>query len=150
MLGGFWSTYWYNGYVYGSEIARGFDVFQLTPNEHLSENELAAALLVHQDQFNPQLQPRIVWPADFVVAHAYLDQLARGGEVAATRLAEIRAALETAESLADGPERRSALAELATSVWGDARQVANRDMAGDEERLRLLAGAVLDLAAGVR
>ena len=26
VLGGFWSTYWYNGAIYGSEIARGFDV----------------------------------------------------------------------------------------------------------------------------
>ena len=25
-LGGFWSAYWYNGHIYGSEIARGFDV----------------------------------------------------------------------------------------------------------------------------
>jgi len=150
MLGGYWSTYWYNGYVYGSEIARGFDVFQLTPNEHLSENELAAALLVHQDQFNPQLQPRIVWPADFVVAHAYLDQLARDGGVAMARLAAIRSALDTAEAMADGPGKRSALAELATAVWNDARQVANRVMEGDEERLRFLAGALLDLAAEVR
>ncbi|HSF97688.1 MAG TPA: hypothetical protein VLA55_03255, partial [Ornithinibacter sp.] len=42
-LGGLWSTYWYNGYVYGTEIARGFDTFGLVPSEMLSENELAAA-----------------------------------------------------------------------------------------------------------
>jgi hypothetical protein len=28
-LGGFWSSYYYNGYIYGSEIQRGFDVFKL-------------------------------------------------------------------------------------------------------------------------
>ena len=43
MLGGFWSAYWYNGHIYGSEIARGFDVFQLPPSEHLTEAEIAAA-----------------------------------------------------------------------------------------------------------
>ena len=150
MLGGYWSTYWFNGYIYGSEIARGFDVLRLTPNEHLTVNELAAALLFRQDQFNPQLQERIVWPADVVVAHAYLDQLARDAGVPVTRLAEIRAALDAAEGMPDGPVKRSSLAELATTVWDDARQVANREMEGDEERLRLLAGALLDLAAEVR
>jgi hypothetical protein len=29
VLGGFWSSYYYNGYIYGSEIQRGFDVFKL-------------------------------------------------------------------------------------------------------------------------
>jgi hypothetical protein len=29
VLGGFWSTYYYNGRIYGSEIQRGFDVFKL-------------------------------------------------------------------------------------------------------------------------
>ena len=29
VLGGFWSTYYYNGRIYGSEIQRGFDVFEL-------------------------------------------------------------------------------------------------------------------------
>ena len=27
--GGFWSTYWYNGTIYGTEIARGLDTFKL-------------------------------------------------------------------------------------------------------------------------
>ncbi|HEY7896018.1 MAG TPA: hypothetical protein VIC24_14045, partial [Gemmatimonadaceae bacterium] len=36
MTGGFWSAYWYNGQIYGSEIARGIDLFRLTPSEYLS------------------------------------------------------------------------------------------------------------------
>jgi len=40
VLGGYWSTYWYNGKIYGTEIARGLDVFSLTPSEHLTENEI--------------------------------------------------------------------------------------------------------------
>ena len=31
--GGYWSTYWYNGKIYGTEIARGLDVFALLPSE---------------------------------------------------------------------------------------------------------------------
>ena len=30
ITGGFWSTYWYNGHIYGAEIARGIDIFRLT------------------------------------------------------------------------------------------------------------------------
>ncbi|MDA0138771.1 LVIVD repeat-containing protein [Solirubrobacter deserti] len=29
--GGFWSTYWYNGAIYGTEISRGLDTFKLAP-----------------------------------------------------------------------------------------------------------------------
>ena len=42
-LGGLWSTYWYNGTIYGSEIARGFDTFGLLPSDQLSINEIDAA-----------------------------------------------------------------------------------------------------------
>ena len=81
ILGGFWSAYWYNGHIYGSEIARGLDVFRLTPSEYLSQDEIAAASAVHLDEFNAQLQPRLTWPATPVVARAYLDQLTRNKAV---------------------------------------------------------------------
>ena len=74
---GYWSTYWYNGHIYGTEIARGIDVFRLKPSAYLSENEIAAAVLVHATGFNAQQQTRITWPASTLVARAYLDQLAR-------------------------------------------------------------------------
>ena len=45
ILGGYWSAYWYNGHIYGSEIARGIDIFALTPSEFLSKNEIDAAIL---------------------------------------------------------------------------------------------------------
>ena len=77
ITGGYWSTYWYNGHIYASEIARGLDVFKLSPSEHLSQNEINAAMLAYVDEFNPQLQRRVTWPAATVVAHAYVDQLAR-------------------------------------------------------------------------
>ena len=31
IIGGVWSAYWYNGRIYASEMARGLDVFRLTP-----------------------------------------------------------------------------------------------------------------------
>ena len=77
ITGGYWSTYWYNGHIYGSEIARGIDVFRLLPSEYLSKNEIEAAALVRQTEFNAQQQKRIQWPATTVVAHAYVDQLVR-------------------------------------------------------------------------
>ncbi|HEX5946014.1 MAG TPA: hypothetical protein VFY82_07040 [Acidimicrobiales bacterium] len=77
VLGGFWSAYWYNGDIVGSEIARGLDVFGLLPSEHLSEAEIAAAGEVHVDEFNPQHQRAITWEPSFAVARARFDQLAR-------------------------------------------------------------------------
>ena len=81
--GGYWSTYWYNGFIYGAEIARGLDVFRLTPSEFLSQNEIDAATQVRVPTFNAQQQPKVTWPATIVVARAYLDQLTRSNAVAA-------------------------------------------------------------------
>ncbi len=150
MLAGYWSTYWYNGYVYGSEIGRGLDVFELTPSEHLTQNEIEAAKLVRYETFNAQEQPRIFWPPAFVVARAYLDQAVRAAAFSPSRTEAIVAALAGAESMPDGPGKRAALAELATDLWSDARRVATGAQAGDEERIRRLAEAVLDLAAAQR
>ena len=44
ITGGYWSAYWYNGHIYGAEIARGIDVFRLKPSEFLSQNEIDAAM----------------------------------------------------------------------------------------------------------
>src|SRR5438874_8549602 len=82
MIGGYWSAYWYNGNIYGSEIARGIDVFRLKPTEHLSQNRIDAAALVRSEEVNTQLQTKIAWPAATVVARAYLDQLTRAKAIA--------------------------------------------------------------------
>src|ERR1700684_429407 len=70
VLGGFWSAYWYNGYIYGSEIARGLDIFELTPTEALSQNEIDAAKTVQVAYQNVQNQQKIEWPNKLVVAKA--------------------------------------------------------------------------------
>jgi hypothetical protein len=140
VLGGFWSAYWYNGSIYGSEIGRGLDVFQLEPSPHLSRNEIDAAKLVSFATFNPQTQPRIVWPAHFAVARAYVDQLARGRGLPAARTTAITRELARAEGLS-GAGRRTALTALATQLDRDAAR--SRDAA----RVRALAGTVRGLAA---
>jgi hypothetical protein len=77
VLGGFWSAYWFNGNVYGSEIARGFDVFGLLPSNHLTAAEIGAAGEVQQDEFNAQHQSAFTWAPSFNVARARFDQLVR-------------------------------------------------------------------------
>src|SRR5258705_10252028 len=77
VLGGDWSAYWYNGYIYGSEIARGLDVFELTPSKFLTQNEIEAAKTVRVSELNVQNQQKIEWPAQLVVAKAYVGQLSR-------------------------------------------------------------------------
>src|SRR6202011_2629809 len=91
-MGGQWSTYWYNGYIYGSEIARGVDVFKLVPSKYLTQNEIDAAKQVHVGELNVQNQEKFVWPANFVVAKAYIDQLGRGSSVTTEQLASLNAA----------------------------------------------------------
>ncbi|HZF67975.1 MAG TPA: hypothetical protein VEZ47_08050 [Gemmatirosa sp.] len=142
-LGGYWSTYWYNGHIYGSEIGRGFDVLELKPSEFLSANEIEAAKLVRTDGFNPQLQTRITWPAHFAVARAYVDQLARGRGLPAARTTRIMQDLDAAERLA-GAARGTALTRLAAQLQRDARG------ARDAARVRTLATAVRELAAASR
>jgi hypothetical protein len=132
-MGGFWSTYWYNGYIYGSEIARGVDVFKLVPNKYMTQNEIDAANQVHFDELNVQNQPKITWPASFVVARAYLDQLARGSALTPQRLAALNATIAKAET---NPKATSQLKALAVSVDKDA---ATAKTPADAERLRALA-----------
>ncbi len=138
--GGYWSTYWYNGHIYGSEIVRGLDVFRLTPSEHLSGNELAAAALARFGEFNPQEQPTKRWPPAFVVARAFLDQLERGQGLASARIAELRRELDRLEAMDPGAARAEGLTVLALGVDADARSAA------DAPRVRALASAIRDLA----
>ncbi len=50
-LGGFWSTYYYNGFIYGSEIQRGFDVFKLDDKAIAGSEEFRSRTLNAQTQF---------------------------------------------------------------------------------------------------
>ena len=117
-MGGMWSTYWYGGRIYGTEIARGLDVFALTPSPHLTANEIAAASIANYDgRFNPQQQMRVTWPAHPVVALAYLDQLQRQG-VAGGPATALRQALEQARSMIDAGRRDRQLAARIEGLGG--------------------------------
>jgi hypothetical protein len=93
VLGGDWSAYWYNGSIYGSEIARGLDVFELTPTKFLTQNEIDAAKSVRVAELNVQNQQKIEWPAKLVVAKAYVDQLERSEALPADEITALRAAM---------------------------------------------------------
>jgi hypothetical protein len=144
ITGGYWSTYWYNGHIYATEIARGLDVLRLRPSEHLSRNEIDAAMLAYTDEFNPQLQRRVTWPASVVVSRAYVDQLARSKAIAPQRIAAVRAALARADEVRTGRQRNAAAAlagvdRLAAELETDA---ANAPAASDAARMRALAGSM--------
>jgi hypothetical protein len=142
-IAGSWGAYWYNGHVYSSEMARGLDILELVPTAQLSANEIAAAKLVRMDEFNPQSQPRLVWPAAFPVVRSYLDQLVRGNGLAAARTTAVGRALDAAERQS-GAARRASLTRLAAQVDADARG------AKDAPRVRAMAAAIRDLAAAAR
>src|SRR6266849_2179159 len=137
--GGTWSAYWYNGHIYSSEIARGLDVLELAPSGLISRNEIQAAKLVHPDYFNAQDQPRMTWPASFVVARAYVDQLERSNGLSAERLKVVREQLSRAEK-SQGAARRDALTQLATALGQDA------SMSSDRAKVQRLVAVVTDLA----
>ena len=115
ITGGYWSTYWYNGHIYGTEISRGLDVFALQPSDYLTENEIAAASLPELNGIvNAQTQEIVEWPAVPVVARAYMDQLQRENRLSANQASELSDALGRAEALlvGDNGNRRSTVRAL--------------------------------------
>jgi hypothetical protein len=151
ITGGYWSAYWYNGHVYGAEIARGIDIFRLTPSDLLTRNEIDAAVQVRTETFNAQQQPRITWPATSVVARAYLDQLTRSKAIAADRAEAVKTALDRADGLRTGEESGAGaildqLDSLATQLERDASGAGGRDQA----RLRALAETIKGRVARLR
>jgi len=97
VLAGDWSAYWYNGRIYASEIARGLDIFELTPTQFLTQNEIDAAKAVRQAELNVQNQQKIEWPRTLVVAKAYIDQLERSQALPADQITSLRQAIQGAE-----------------------------------------------------
>lgn len=123
VLGGFWSAYWYNGAVYGSEIARGVDVFELTPTEQLSENEIAAAKEVVLEEHNAMAMRAYHWDPSFAVAGSRVDQAERAGTLDGRPLIQVRQHLAQAERLAGSPANaRAVIAQLDNAIRkaGDA------------------------------
>ena len=110
--GGLWSAYWYNGMIYGSEIARGLDVYQLVPTEFVSQAEIDAASQIQLPQFNAQAPTKIVYPANFITAKAYVAQLVRSNALTAAMGTELTTAMDK--------KNTKALKTLAASLDKDA------------------------------
>jgi hypothetical protein len=118
ILAGSWSAYWYNGSIYSSEIARGLDIFELTPTKNLTQNEIDAAKTVQVGQLNVQTQERLVWGKKLIIAKAYLDQLERSQALTSSQITKMRSELAKAES----SNKTNKLKGLAASLEKTAKQ----------------------------
>jgi hypothetical protein len=136
ILGGDWSAYWYNGYIYGSEIARGLDVFKLVPSKFLTQNEIDAAKLVQVSELNVQNQQKIIWPSQLTVARAYLDQLGRSKALTHNRIADLNKAIGRTQKSHLDKKDLAKLHDMAASVETDASAAKNAE---DAKRLHALA-----------
>ena len=149
--GGYWSSYWYNGNIYGAEMARGIDVFRLKPSEFLSQNEIDAALQFRLQEFNSQNQPKVQWQPTSAVAKAYMDQLSRSKSIAADRVRAVNEALSRVDSLRTGKEGNAKAAldqldSLATQIDTQAKSATGTDA----KRLTALAETLRGRAARLR
>jgi len=142
-IGGSWGAYYWNGYIYSSELARGLDILELVPSDKLSANEIAAAKLVTMTEYNPQSQPRYSFPAAFPVVRSYLDQLVRNNGLSSARATAIDKALADAEAK-NGSARAAALNKLAGEVDKDVKN------AKDQARVRTMASEIRRLSQASR
>jgi hypothetical protein len=136
VLGGDWSAYWYNGHIYASEIERGLDVFELTPTQFLTQNEIDAAKSVHVADLNVQDQQKIEWPRNLLVAKAYVDQLERSQALPADQVASLRQAIQSAEASHLNKKEAAKLKGLATPLEQSA---AAAKSPADSNRMQALA-----------
>jgi len=135
VVGGYWSAYWYSGRIYGTEIIRGLDVFELLPSDFLTVNEIAAAGLAEQGGvFNPQQQFEVIWPADATVALAYIDQLRRVDALTEAEAVDLDLLLDRASArLAEGSpdaDLAQGLEEIATMLLQAGDDAPSRSRAG--------------------
>jgi hypothetical protein len=144
VTGGYWSTYWYNGHIYGADIQRGVDVFRLVPSEHLSQAEIDAATLVTVDEANVQHQQRIEWPDAVPVARAYLDQMVRARRILDARADEVDTVLARADR---GQASAAELRQLAARLDADVAAIRAGTFGGDAERMSRLADVLRGLAS---
>ena len=146
ITGGYWSTYWYNGRIYGSEISRGIDIFRLLPGDALTQNEIDAASAVRLDTFNAQMQPKITWPPTPAVARAYLDQLNRTNALDAARAAAVKTAIDRTEK---GKPNKAAIDQLDT-IAQQLERDATSASGKDAERIKALASTLKARASRLR
>ncbi|TCB90263.1 hypothetical protein E0H26_27185 [Micromonospora zingiberis] len=138
VTGGYWSVYWYNGNIYGNEIARGLDVFALKPSAHLSAAEIKAAGQVQLAEFNAQHQPKISWTPSFTVARAHYDQAVRANVIGHPLKSQVPMFLDRAEKFAAEGKRSAAVSQLG--------EISSKLVAPEHQALKQ---AILDLRASL-
>jgi hypothetical protein len=136
ILGGDWSAYWYNGNIYASEIARGLDIFELSPAQNLSQNEIDAAKSVRVSELNVQNQQRIEYPKNLTVAKAYIDQLERSQGLSSNQITDLRQAIQSAETSKMNKKDVKKLKKLASPLEKNA---GTGKSAADSARIKALA-----------
>jgi hypothetical protein len=136
IMGGQWSAYWYNGHIYASEIARGLDVFELTPTQYLTQNEIDAAKAVRVAELNVQSQKKIEYPGKLIIAKAYVDQLERSQALPSNQIAAVRQAIQKAEA---SNLKRKELGELKKLVPSLEKNAGLTKNGADSARLQALA-----------
>jgi hypothetical protein len=151
ITGGYWSVYYYEGTIYGTEITRGLDVLKLIPSEYMSENEIAAAAMAYPvigpRRFNPQQQVPMTWPAAPEVAGAYIDQLLRDNAIAEDAAESIGDMLDqVTQAMENGGDNRLArqINSYRLSVKGSNVDELTR------HRLEKLHATLKGIAAGLR
>ncbi len=147
VLGGDWSAYWYNGYIYGSEIARGVDVFKLTPSKYLTQAEIDAANTIHFNELNVQNQQKLSWPQNLTVAKAYVDQLERSNGLPADKLSALKSAMAATEKSHYKPKEVASLNRMAPSLEDDAGSASDP---ADGARLKALAAILKQSGAALK
>ena len=147
VTGGYWSTYWYNGHIYGTEIVRGVDVFDLAPSEHLSAYEIEAAKMAQMgDVFNPQTQTPVTWPTHPVIAQAYADQLARADTLNDEQRRQLDELLSSVSVAMDEGRAYTELTD-ALNTWADrANAMADQADLGVLQSAQGLAGVLEELS----
>jgi hypothetical protein len=151
ITGGYWSTYWYNGHIYGSEIARGIDVFNLAPSEYLSQNEIDAANLVQRVELNTQMQERSTWPTSIVVARAYIDQLTRSKAILPERARAVTDVFGKADKLRSGRDKGApAMVRELDVLWAELQHDMAEAAPRDAARFNLLTAMIKSRADKLR
>ena len=148
-MAGYWSAYWYRGFIYGTEIARGLDILELLPSEFLTENEIGAASVVAPATFNAQDQRRTEWPARPVIARAYLNQLGLSNALDAQQLADLSALLARADGAFAGTAEGGLSGDL-TGAGEEMRREADAVEGRGRNRLEALGEILTRLADAVR
>ena len=152
IVGGYWSAYYYQGRIYGTEITRGLDVLTLLPSEYLSANEIAAAALAYpsigpRKTFNPQQQIPMSWPASPIVARVYIDQLFKDGAINAKTATRVIDIVNDAElAMASGGDKNLSRRMMAMKILATGKNSNNTN----RERLKALRSMIQGLAKELR